>query len=229
MIIASMLCVPVCAYAYTKGAAINNETGQPNKNINEREESPYYVDIGADRIFNSKGEQDPSVNLYGGITNLLQTITAVVLLPIGILLSSWRCLYIASVVYIGHVDPLHVVFDENWNPKGRYASNKSNKAWRQAKGAVNWGSVKSFTESPSANQYQGAATWQSATNRSWGSPKRVSQWASNENAIAKRALLAEVKNMGIGIFITLAIFSLINILIWLATILLNMAPGGISF
>lgn len=228
MIISSMLFVPVVgAFAYTEGTSID-ANGHPSENTDIRKESPYYVDIGADRVFDPNGGS-PEVSLFDGFTGLLQKITAYVLLPIGIVLSTWRCLYIASVVYIAHVDPLHVVFDENWNVKGRYAPNNSNKAWRQAKGAVNWGSIKSFTEAPTSNQYQNAANWQSTTNKSWGSPKHVGQWAASENATAKRALLVEVKNMGIGLLITFSIFSLINILIWLATIILNMVPGSVSF
>ena len=80
---------------------------------------------------------------------------------------------------------------------------------------------------PTARQHQYARTVDESFRRY---KRNNSQWAATWNSATKRALLVEVKNMGIGLFVVFAIWSLLNLMVWLATILLNFAgeTGGAS-
>lgn len=199
-----------------------NENDDKTPTEKARDASNYYI-FDVEGIFGSDGSSDNK--LWDGMVKILQIITTSILLPIAIVLTTWRTAYIATLVYIGHVDPLHMVFTQTGALRERYAGKVDGFSWMKRKGGYDWGSLDNFTNMPTKREYEYANT----VDQSFRKYKRdSSDWAVLWNSSTKRALLVEVKNMGIGLFIVFAVWSLINVMIWLATILLNFAgeTGG---
>ena len=201
------------------GIYLNNKTGEIGYS------SPY-MDLGVDKIFSSETAATQTESpLWEGLTELLHGITTTVLLPIGIIMATWRCLYVAVFVFIAHIDPLHMVFKDDGTVRSRYAKDASSKSWYRTQGVVNWGSLDGFVEAPNQTMYERTTQMQS-THRAFGRTKHgkapaKADWAHYWNSVAKRALLFEAKHMFIGLFIVMAIFVLIHILIWLAAIVIH--------
>ena len=218
----SLIALPVeCAFAKdgdTETDANGHKIVKSEEDI-AKEENPHYVAINTINMFNPDDPESGSGNgLWNGVTNIMKTIVTFILLPIGIIFVTWRSLYIATFVYIGHVDPLNMVVKDG-KITGRYIANTSGDAAVKRDGMYNWGSLENFMNAPDGKNINQTRQMETL----WRRGKRAEDWASIWNSYAKRALLIEVKNMGIGLFVVFAIWGLLHALIWLSVVLLGLA------
>lgn len=180
------------------------------------------IDVGGvfDANTNSGSASNPTETpLWDGLVSIVQTVTTAIILPLGIIMSTWRVLYLAIFCFIAGVDPLKM------KESGRYNENSGGDNTRLSRSFGVKASITDPFDNYGGNdkqqqKYEGKSTAWSAMYKS----KNI-QFSAAENEKTKRCLLIEVKHLFLGLFITFAVWTLIQIAIWIAVIVLQVAGG----
>lgn len=184
-----------------------------------------YMDINASNFFNpeasgndngtSIGVQAASSSpLWNGITNIIRTVITGIVLPIGIIMSTWRTMYLAIFCFIAGVDPLNSLKSPRYT-KGGDENSARNFGSSNALGQVLDNPYGSKMQEREANFNAMIAARRS------GRMQAIEAW----NNQVKKALLIELKHLFLGLFITFAVWIIIQIGIWLAVIVLQVVGG----
>lgn len=177
-----------------------------------------YMDIDPKGIFSSDGKGGS--NLWSGLTDILQLVVTGILLPVGILMSAWRVIYIAIFPIMIHTDPLDLLRND------RYTKNRATTgALGEQKIAESFFGGKYNKESGTLARGKGGGSGKTSYSGSAIDSNYFSGvYASGGDiADAPTAIKHEIKNMFVGLLITFSIWVFLQIIMHLAVFLLGFA------
>jgi hypothetical protein len=186
-------------------------------------QSSAYVGVDVKGVFSSDGTSDGN-GLTKGIIEIIRFIVSYILLPLGIIFSLWRVVYLAICPMMLSIDPLDMMSNQRY----KVNDNKVTKV-NIARGAMEThDSTIAGTSRAILDSYGGKATRTPTTKTDASFYKGVYYNNNDVNAMpenAKKCIMKELRNMFLGLFVTFTAWTIVQLLCQIAIIMLNTSEG----
>lgn len=214
----------VCVENYTSPAYAQALDDFENQGSGKEGENTYYH-FNPAKIFDSSGKSETDGGIMGGFVGIIDFIITKIFLPLGIVLSTWRIVYLAIFPLIIGSDPLDVM------TSARYSDSRSKRDTASEVNGV-WD-----TQAQTFGQAM-RGTWiqESGSEAPGGKGKRPQISTSYEDMVgggrystkALNNIKQELRFMLIGLLITFCAWGLVELMLKVAVFALNIADSTAS-